>query len=82
MTSCAMAISKHDVGWALKKLRAIPRSSPTYRAARAAIAEVSLVHRMDKRAFVAAHMDIVSSCADYDAYVQCGDAFMRIHVRP
>lgn len=81
MTSCAMAINKHDVGWALKKMRAIPRTSPAYRAARAAIADVSLTYRRDKRAFVAAHLDIVSACADYDAYVQCGDAFSRIHVR-
>jgi hypothetical protein len=79
--ACDVAIHKSDVGAALKRLRAIKASSPSYRAARTAIAEISLMHRADRRAFVAAYLDIVETYKDYDAYVLCGDAFLRIQVR-
>lgn len=79
---CDVAIHKSDIGAALKRLRAIKPSSPSYRAARTAVAEISLTHRADRRAYLAAHLDIVETYKDYDAYVQCGDAFLRIQVRP
>jgi hypothetical protein len=79
--ACEIAINKRDVGAALKRLRAVPRGSPLYRAARTAIADVSLRHRRDSRAYVAAHLDIVEVFKDYEAYVCAGDAFLAIQVR-
>jgi hypothetical protein len=80
-TACDIALTKRDVGWALKKLRDVPQTSPLYRAARAAIAEVSLKYRNDQRAFIAAYLDIATVFKDYDAHVMCGDAFLRVLVR-
>lgn len=80
-TSCELALSKRDVGAALKKLRAVPPASPLYRAARAAFAEITLRYRSDERQFIAAHVDIVTTFKDYDARVSAGDAFLSIQVR-
>ena len=79
--ACSVALSKRDVGWALQRLRGIKPAAPAFRAARAAIAEISLTHRKDRRAFAAAHLDVVSTYGDFAAHVQCGDAFMRLQVR-
>lgn len=79
--SAACAASKRDLGAALKRLRAVPPSSGAYRAARAAVGELSLTARGDARAFIAAALDVVRVCGDYDAHVTAGDAFLRIQVR-
>lgn len=79
-TSCELALSKRDVGAALKKLRAVPPASPLYRAARTAFAEITLRYRKDERQFIAAHVDIVTTFRDYDAHVAAGDAFLSIQV--
>ena len=79
-TSCELALSKRDVGAALKKLRAVPPSSPLYRAARTAFAEITLRYRNDERQFIAAHVDIVTTFKDYDAHISAGDAFLSIQV--
>lgn len=79
-TSCELALSKHDVGAALKRLRTVPRASPLYRAARTAFAEITLRYRKDERQFIAAHVDIVTTFKDYDAHVAAGDAFLSIQV--
>jgi hypothetical protein len=79
--AAACALHKRDVGAALKRLRAIPQASPAFRAARAAVAQISLDERGDARAFIAAHLDVVRVCNDYDAHMACGDAFLRIQVR-
>eukprot|EP00892_Ulva_mutabilis_P009788 jgi/Ulvmu1/7181/UM034_0090.1 len=77
-TSCELALSKRDVGAALKKLRGVPPASPLYRAARMAFAEITLRYRNDERQFIAAHVDIVTTFKDYDAHVSAGDAFLSI----
>ena len=46
--ACSVALSKRDVGWALQRLRGIKPAAPAFRAARAAIAEISLTHRTDE----------------------------------
>jgi len=81
-TSCELALSKRDVGAALKRLRAVPPASPLYRAARTAFAEITLRYRKDERQFIAAHLDIVTTFKDYDAHVAAGDAFLSIQARP
>ena len=79
--ACEMALTKRDVSAALKRLRAVAAAAPTYAAARAAFADITLAHRNDTRTFIAAYLDIVNARKDYDAYVMAGDAFVRVQVR-
>ena len=78
--ACEMARTKRDVSNALKRLRGVSASSPVYATARAAFADLTLLHRKDTRTFIAAYLDIVNARKDYDAYVMAGDAFVRVQV--
>ena len=81
VTSCEMAINKHDVGNALKKLRRIPQDSLMYKGARLALADIYLTHRADRRAYAACHLDLVQKYNDYESHCNAGDAFLHIQVQ-
>ena len=82
--ACACALAHRDVGYTLKRLRAIgPKSNSSaasYRAARHALAELALRERGDARAFIAAHLDVVRVCNDVAAHLAAGDAYLRVQV--
>jgi len=74
-----IALKRNDVKSALRLLEEVPADSPAYGKAQMVTADIYLVHRNDKDAFIKCYSDLVERRPSAQGFVMLGEAFMRIN---
>jgi len=73
-----VAIERNDVEMAIRLLSRVSRRSTGFQQAQLEKAELLLKYRHDKRAFAQVHEDLVHTAPSTAAYMNLGDAYMKI----
>lgn len=78
ISNCELSLHRGDPESALSMLRGIPRASPYYARARAAMAEVYLKHKRDREAYCSCYEDIAEAKPEAPQFIMLGEALMRV----